>query len=220
MHNFYQIRLFSHYLHIFCNISAPRAIYCADMVGAMAKTVERNNNDDLVLRARTDADALGELYDLYYKRIYRFCLYRVFERETAEDLTSTVFLQLARSISRFTGKTEQDFANWLYRIAANHINAYIRKSLRRKQLRINNLHLREPATTEEQHHTSWPTLHGAMMKLKPKHQTIITLRFFENMEFEQIAKIIKAKPATVRVTLHRILRKLRNHLQAIANGGK
>jgi RNA polymerase sigma-70 factor (ECF subfamily) len=190
------------------------------MVGAMAKTVERNNNDDLVLRARTDADALGRLYDLYYERIYRFCLLRVFERETAEDLTSTIFLQLARSISRFAGKTEQDFANWLYRIAANHANSYIRKSLRRKQLRISNLHLREPASTGEQPQISWPTLHGALMKLKPKHQTIITLRFFEKMDFEQIAKIVKAKPVTVRVTLHRILRKLRNHLQTIADGGK
>ncbi len=95
------------------------------MVGAMAKTVERNNNDDLVLRARTDADALGRLYDLYYKRIYRFCLYRVFERDTAEDLTSTIFLQLAQSMGKFTGKTERDFANWLYRIAANHSNSYI-----------------------------------------------------------------------------------------------
>ena len=190
------------------------------MVGAMAKTVERDNNDDLVLRARTDADALGRLYDLYYERIYRFCLLRVFERETAEDLTSTIFLQLARSIRKFAGRTERDFSNWLYRIAANHANAYIRKSLRRKQLRISHLHLREPATTDEQSRISWPTLYTVLMKLKPEHQTIITLRFFENMEFEQIAKIIKAKPATVRVTLHRILRKLRSHLQAIADGGK
>ncbi len=58
----------------------------------------------------------------------------------------------------------------------------------------------------------WPTLYQAILKLKPKHQTIITLRFFENLEFEQIAKIIKARPATVRVTMHRTLKKLRQLL--------
>jgi len=63
-------------------------------------------------------------------------------------------------------------------------------------------------------------LYQAILKLKPKHQTIITLRFFENLEFEQIGKIINAREATVRVMLHRILKKLRNHLRAIVDGEK
>jgi len=66
----------------------------------------------------------------------------------------------------------------------------------------------------------WPRLYQAILKLKPEHQTIVTLRFFENMDFEQIAKIMNTKEATVRVTLHRILKKLRNHLQTIADGEK
>ena len=64
----------------------------------------------------------------------------------------------------------------------------------------------------------WPALYAAVSKLKLKHQTIIILRFFENLEFEQIAKIVKAKPSTVRVRLHRILGKLRGHLQSIIDG--
>jgi len=39
------------------------------MVGAMAKVVEAREDDDLVLRARTQADALGRLYELYYEPI-------------------------------------------------------------------------------------------------------------------------------------------------------
>jgi len=62
----------------------------------------------------------------------------------------------------------------------------------------------------------WPRLYAAILKLKPEHQTIITLRFFENLEFKQIAKILDAREATVRVTLHRILTKLRNHLQTVS----
>jgi len=64
----------------------------------------------------------------------------------------------------------------------------------------------------------WPALYAAILKLKPKHQTIIILRFFENLEFEEIGKIMKVRPSTVRVRLHRILRKLRNHLQSIIDG--
>jgi len=39
--------------------------------------------DQLVRQARTDSQALGILYDLYYERIFRFCVYRLFAREAA-----------------------------------------------------------------------------------------------------------------------------------------
>ncbi len=79
------------------------------MVGVMAKLVERIEDDDLVLEARTQANALGRLYELYYERIFRFCVHRLFNKEIAEDVTSTVFLEVARGIRTFKGRTVQDF---------------------------------------------------------------------------------------------------------------
>ncbi len=183
------------------------------MVGSMAKIDRRTVGDDLVLRARTEADALAGLYELYYERIFRFCVHRLFSKEAAEDVTSTVFLEVARKIRTFTGRTEPDFRNWLYAIAANQANSYIRKTSRRKKLLEK---AAAPAVllrkNEAAGELDWPTLYKAILKLPAKHQTIITLRFFENADFEQIAKIINARPSTVRVTLHRILKELRRLL--------
>jgi RNA polymerase sigma-70 factor (ECF subfamily) len=192
------------------------------MVDVMAKiATQTNNNDDLVSRARTDAEALGRLYDLYYDQIFLFCLCRLFSREAAEDITSVVFLTVARSIAGFKGRTRSDFRNWLYRIAANHTNSHIRKTSRRKQLfeeAVRTMRIRNINRADRSVELDWPALYAAISKLKLKHQTIIILRFFENLEFEQIAKIVKARPSTVRVRLHRILRKLRDHLQSIIDG--
>jgi RNA polymerase sigma-70 factor (ECF subfamily) len=198
---------------------APRAIIRATMVGAMAKVVERIEDEDLVLRARTQADALGRLYELYYERIFRFCVYRLFNKEIAEDVTSTVFLEVARKIRSFRGRTEQDFGNWLYAIAANHANAYIRKTSRRKKLLAEAARsMRAFKNTEQAPEPDWPRLYAAILKLKPQHQTIVTLRFFENLRYEQIAQILNVKEATLRVTLHRILDKLRKHLLIVFDG--
>ena len=204
-----------------CNISVSGAIMFVAMVGVMAELVQRISNGELVLRARTDADALGQLYDLYYERIFRFCVYRLFSREAAEDVTSTVFLQVARRIRDFPGRTEQDFRSWLYAIAANQANAYLRKTSRRKRLLDEAAGSAPSNGTENDGNLSsldWPRLYEAILKLKPEHQTIITLRFFEDLNFGQIAQILKVREATVRVTLHRIIKKLRNHLQSFCEG--
>jgi len=188
------------------------------MVGAMAKLVERIEDDDLVLEARTQAGALGRLYELYYERIFRFCVHRLFNKEIAEDVTSTVFLEVARGIRTFKGRTVQDFRNWLYAIAANQANAYIRKTSRRKELleeAAGSMTASATDSTDKSSEQDWPRLYEAILKLKPQHQTIVTLRFFENFKYEQIAQILNVKEATVRVTLHRILNELRNHLQSV-----
>ncbi len=186
------------------------------MAGAMAKIVERSN-DDLVLRARTQANALGQLYELYYERIFRFCVHRLFKKEIAEDVTSTIFLEVAKQIRDFSGNTEKDFESWLYAIAANHANSYIRKNSRRMKLLEKAARSTEVSTEENENSSDadWPKLHEAIVKLKPEHQTIITLRFFENLPYEKIAQILETKEPTLRVIVHRILNDLRNELKNV-----
>ena len=55
-------------------------------------------------------------------------------------------------------------------------------------------------------------LKQAMLALKPRYQTIITLRFFENMKLIEIAEVLGSSPGTVRSQLSRALAKLRKQL--------
>jgi RNA polymerase sigma-70 factor (ECF subfamily) len=191
------------------------------MVGAMAKLFKLTEDNDLVLKAKTQAEALGRLYEMYYDRVFRFCVCRLFNKEIAEDVTSAVFLHVARGIRSFKGQSEQDFRNWLYAIAANQANAYIRKTSRRRKLLAEAAGSMKPATVESIDMSSepdWPRLYAAILKLKPQHQTIVTLRFFENFSYEQISQILNVKELTLRVTLHRILNQLQNHLTSVFDG--
>lgn len=181
----------------------------------MAKPVEQTPYDDLVVQAKTQAGALAELYELYYERIYRFCVHRLYSTAAAEDITSGVFLTVAAAIRQFKGCTEQDFRAWIFTIAANQANAYIRKTSRRKRLMENVVAMRRAAQPQDSLWSAmdWPALYTAILQLKPEHQTVVTLRFFENMDFDEIGRIMDIKPATIRVTVHRILRRLRDVLR-------
>ena len=190
------------------------------MVGIMAKSVEPAADDDLVVRAKSQAGAMGRLYELYYERIFRFCVHRLFNRATAEDVTSSVFLTVAGAMRRFQGRTQQDFQAWIYAIAANQANAHIRKTTRRMRLPKNVVAHRRPDEQDwpEWSAFDWPTLYAAIRQLKPEHQTILTLRFFEDLDYDEIARIVNARPGTVRVTLHRVLRRLQATLQGDLGG--
>ena len=183
------------------------------MAGAMAKIFERTN-DDLVFRARTRANALGQLYEIYYDQIFRFCVHRLFNREIAEDITSTVFQEVAKKIKSFSGRTEQEFFNWLYAIAINHVNSYIRKTSRRKKL-LEKAASSITNTAEQASEPNWPELYKAILKLKTEHQTIITLRFFENLPYEKMSQILNMNESTLRVMVHRILNDLRNEMKNV-----
>ncbi|MHC4207009.1 MAG: RNA polymerase sigma factor, partial [Planctomycetota bacterium] len=56
----------------------------------------------------------------------------------------------------------------------------------------------------------------ALLCLKPKYQTVITLRFFEKMKLIEIAEILGQNPATIRSQLSRALSKLRKKLKVAA----
>lgn len=89
------------------------------MVDAMVKKLTQTDRDELVDLARTDTDALGGLYELYYERILRFCVHRLFNRTVAEDVTSAIFLDVARKIGGFKGNSEdgpvEEGAVWSFR---------------------------------------------------------------------------------------------------------
>ena len=143
-------------------------------------------------------------------------MHRLFEREAAEDVTSAVFLKVIENLSRFNG-TEVQFRNWLYKIATNAVNDHLRRAARRKGLlRTVGEQVRNTNTdcggVGDENAERLAVLREAMLTLRPRHQTIITLRFFENLKLTEIGEALGSKPGTVRSQLARALAKLRKNI--------
>ena len=88
---------------------------------------------DPMTQAKSDPGAFTRLYLRHYDAIFRYCAHRLFERTTAEDITSEVFLKMVENFQTFDGN-EKQFRNWLYRIATNAVNEHIRKTTRRSAI--------------------------------------------------------------------------------------
>ena len=72
----------------------------------MSSLAPREDEKELVERAKRDPAAFGELYDRHFLQIYRFVYSRVRDQTVAEDVTSEVFMKALKSIGRYqdTGK--------------------------------------------------------------------------------------------------------------------
>jgi RNA polymerase sigma-70 factor (ECF subfamily) len=172
-------------------------------------------DDDVVVRARTDRAAFGLLYDRYYPGVTRYCLRRLFNREIAEDVVSDVFLTLAAKLRDFPGRTETDFRRWLFRIATNAVNAYLRQRRRRQEICevAARRRQRDPRASSdasfEWQRLDWPAVYQALLELDERDQSLVMLRFFAGLSHEEIAAVVVMTPGAVRTALSRTLAQLR-----------
>src|ERR1700687_6320498 len=89
--------------------------------------------ESVIQRARgQDAEALGEIYHRYVRRVFGLCRYMLDSRESAEDTTSEVFLKLQRSIESYDGSIP--FLRWLLRVAGNQCIDVLRRRKRGRQV--------------------------------------------------------------------------------------
>ena len=168
--------------------------------------------DAWVARVKHDREAFASLYDRYYPRILRYCSRRLYAKSVAEDLTSDVFLTAATKIDGFRGQSAGEFSQWLYTIATNRINEYLRSFERRTRLLESAARSRRVGQAETHDDTDrldWPTVYEAILDLKPRDQALITLRYMQELPHDQIAGIMDIKPAAVRVALSRAIGRLR-----------
>ncbi len=173
------------------------------------------NKSQIISEARYDPVAFVQLYRKHYEQVFRYCAHRLFDRNTAEDITSQVFLKVVQNFGRFNDNGQPQFRNWLYRVATNEVNNHLRKQAGRNGLlkrfgEQTNADTNDPESSAEE----LALLKKAIFALKPKYQTVITLRFFENLRLTEIADVLGCSPGTARSRLARALAKIRKKLTA------
>jgi len=172
---------------------------------------------ELIEEARTNYNAFSVLYRRHYDALFKYCVHRLFDRHLAEDITSQVFLRVIEKFNTFRGSEEQ-FRGWLFVIATNFINEHLRKAAVHKKAQK---YLKENPNKQnndiEDKTAKLESLKNAILSLKPKYQTIITLYYFEKMKCGQIGEVVGASAATVRSQLSRGMEKLRKKMNVKEN---
>ncbi|MEN1679544.1 MAG: sigma-70 family RNA polymerase sigma factor [Planctomycetota bacterium] len=165
-----------------------------------------------------DRNAFGQLVERHQDRLYNALVRFTGSPEDARDLTQEALVQALLKLDRF--RRDSAFFTWLYRIAFNRAVSASRK--RRERQSIDGLppgvrDPPDPAGQPESHAQATEhaeLVHRAIGALADDFRTVLVLREFEGLDYQQIADIVQTPVGTVRSRLFRARSQLRDELCA------
>ncbi|HMR46668.1 MAG: sigma-70 family RNA polymerase sigma factor [Bacteroidia bacterium] len=158
--------------------------------------------------------AYAELMSRYKDSIYFMLLKMVNNRDDADDLTIEAFGKAFKNIHQYT--PDYAFSTWLFKIATNNCIDYIRKK-RKQMLSIDKgyenengedvaLEIKSDSIGPEEKlmkKQKMETMREVVDKLKPRYRTLIELRYFQELSYEEIATNMDLPLGTVKAQLFR-----------------
>lgn len=174
-----------------------------------------SSEEKLIKRAKNgDREAFGALYDTHIAPIYRFILVRVGNKADAEDLTHQTFLSAWQGLERYNFQGFP-FSSWLYRIASNAVIDFYRTNKKHfdveavpEEMLAHNPNFQEKVDKEMTVRMVRETMKG----LDHDQQTVLTLKFMNDLSNREIAEVMQKSEGAVRVIQHRALKQLRSKI--------
>lgn len=172
-------------------------------------TQVRNEQATASLTMDKYKQTLTEAYNEYSDAIFRYCFFKISDREKALDLTSETFVRMWQYLLR--DEEIQNTKTFLYTIARHIIIDEYRK---KKTLSLDVLIDvgMEPYTEIEESLYSAFDVERVMdhvRKLPENYSSVIIMRYVNDLSIQEIASITKESENVISVRIHRGLSKLR-----------
>jgi RNA polymerase sigma-70 factor (ECF subfamily) len=160
-----------------------------------------------------DQAAFSRLVELYSGRCFGYFYRLTGNRELSNDMLSELFVKLVTKIGQYKGGAAFDF--WLFKIASNIFHDHLRTLQReRKMLESQRQELEmEMAARKKPDDDMSDILQSQLGRLDEDTRELVTMRFYSQMSFKEIAEIRKEPIGTVLSKVHRGLGKLRNAME-------
>ncbi len=176
----------------------------------MTVTPEQLYEQTLVVRSQIgDESAFAALLDLYGPRLLLFTQ-RMMQSspEQVADVTQEIWVAIFRGLPGLLDVSK--FRPWAFRIARDRIyREYRRRKLPLQPVDetiLENL----PESDDRATAADLEELRHCLAAISPEHREVLVLRFFEEMSYEEIARVLGATIGTVRSRIHYGKRALRH----------
>ena len=163
----------------------------------------------MVERQVMDVPEFQQVYELYFKDVYKYVLALCRDEHMAEEVTQETFFKALKSIDSFRGQCK--LYVWLCQIAKNTYFSMAAKGRNAPEA--------VPEETEDALEKALLTresafeIHRVLHNLEEPYKEVFSLRVFGELSFRQIGQLFGKTESWARVTYHRARLKIKEELK-------
>ena len=163
---------------------------------------------------RTHEKGIRALMDAYQSRLYWHIRRLIVDHDLAQDVLQDTFIKAYKNFHQF--KQDSQLYTWLYRIATNEALQQINKAKRMKKTEEDPEHhlmnlVAENNITEGDEIQL--LLQKAIQTLPEKQKLVFNMRYYEDLPYEEISKILDMSVGTLKTNYHYAKQKIEDYIK-------
>lgn len=160
-------------------------------------------------------EAFSGIVECYSERLYLHIRRFVCCHEDADDLVQEVFIKIWAALPSF--RRDAQLFTWIYRIATNEVLNFLRKQKIRAMISLDSSESVLAKKIDEDVSFNGDRLqrelHKAILKLPEKQRIVFSLRYFDEMKYEDMAEITGTSVGALKASYHFAYNKIKEEIQ-------
>ena len=156
---------------------------------------------------------LRMMMDVYQSRLYWHIRRLVNDEDAAKDVLQETFIKVYQNFSQF--KKDSQLYTWLYRIASNEALQYLNKVKKMQKTEQDAdvyLENQKAETSGRNVDEIEGLLQDAIQKLPEKQRMVFALRYYDDLPYEEISKILDMSVSTLKTNYHYAKSKIEQYI--------
>lgn len=162
-------------------------------------------------------EAFNHIVSQYTERLYWHIRRFLCNHEDTNDMLQDVFIKIWAALPSFRGDAQ--LFTWIYRIATNEVLNYLRKQRFKALVSFQDAtEILERRIDEDAYFNGnalQRELHKAIQRLPEKQRIVFTLRYFDELKYEQISQITETSVGALKASYHHAYNKIKEDLEKL-----
>ena len=179
--------------------------------------VEHLDDKELLFQFKNDAtkeSAYTRIIKKYQEKLYWHIRRMVVEHEDANDVLQNMFIKVWKNLENF--REDSQLYTWLYRIATNESLTFLQKQKKRSAVSLdNNDNFLSNKLQADKHFDGqkleWK-LQLAIQKLPDKQRAVFNLRYFDEMPYEEMSRVLETSEGALKASYHHAVKKIEDYI--------
>ena len=165
--------------------------------------------------AETKHYGFNLLVNKYKERLYWHIRKIVISHDDTDDILQNTLLKIWNGLETF--REESGLYTWLYRIATNESISFLKKKRTRLFLPLVDV---ERELSQKLESDTWFNgdelllkLQKALLRLPEKQRIVFNLRYFEEMPYEEMGKVLNTSEGSLKASYHHAVKKIEDYFK-------